>query len=100
MTKSPYRFLLLCIAVCVVIIIGAQSMHAAEVPDWVVFPDEEWETISPQEAGLDLGKWNAWLAKQKPAGAEVLGQNLDRGFGVVIVRGGYLLKAAACPQPP
>lgn len=45
----PYRFL--CIAVCAAIMIGAKSMHAAEVPDWVVFPDEEWETASPQEAG-------------------------------------------------
>ena len=95
-TKSLYRFLY--IAVCAAIIIGAESMHAAEVPDWVVFPDEKWETITPQEAGLDVGKWNAWLAKQKPAGAEVLGQNLDRGFGVVIVRGGYLLKTFGDPD--
>jgi hypothetical protein len=37
------------------------------VPGWVVFPGDDWETITPEEAGLDVQKWNAWVKRQKPS---------------------------------
>ena len=43
-------------------------------------------------------KWKSWLAKQNPVGAEVLGQNLDHNFGVVIVRGGYVVQTFGDPD--
>ncbi|MHC4401739.1 MAG: serine hydrolase [Planctomycetota bacterium] len=71
---------------------GSLPAAAAEVPNWVVFPGETWQTITPEEAGLDLEKWNGWVARQKTAGNDSWGQNPSRRFGVVIARGGYLLK--------
>jgi CubicO group peptidase (beta-lactamase class C family) len=69
---------------------GGQTQ--GQVPEWVVYPDKEWKTITPREAGLDSPKWNAWVARQKPAGNDSWGQNPQRDFGVVVTRGGYLLK--------
>ena len=62
------------------------------VPDWVVYPGKDWQTITPAEAGLDVDKWNAWVARQNPSGNDRWGQNSQRDFGVVVTRGGYLLK--------
>jgi predicted GH43/DUF377 family glycosyl hydrolase len=64
----------------------------AVVPDWVVYPERDWQTITPAEAGLDLDKWNAWVARQTPSGNDSWGQNPQYDFGVVVTRGGYLLK--------
>lgn len=68
------------------------SITSAQTPDWVVYPGTQWQTITPQEAGLDVAKWNAWVARQKPSGNDSWGQNPDCTFGVVVTRGGYLLK--------
>ncbi|MCZ6677006.1 MAG: serine hydrolase [Candidatus Poribacteria bacterium] len=68
------------------------------IPDWVVFPEEDWETIAPEEAGLDVEKWNAWVARQKPSGHSSWGQNPQHKYGVVITRGGYLLKTFGDPD--
>ena len=61
---------MLCVALYMGITAGEKKMHAAEMPGWAVFPDKKWEMILPQETGLDSAKWNAWLAEQKPVGAE------------------------------
>ena len=70
----------------------------AEVPSSVVYPDEEWQTITPAEAGLDVGKWNTWLDAQKPSGHDSWGQNPQRKYGVVVTRGGYVLKTFGDPD--
>jgi CubicO group peptidase (beta-lactamase class C family) len=80
------------IAVCLI------SPAFAEVPEWVVYPDKTWQTITPAEAGLDVEKWNAWVAKQRPSGNDCWGQNPKRKFGVVITRGGHLLKTFGDPD--
>lgn len=87
--KSRNRTLL---AALIVMLLLMSSEAAAQVPDWVVYPDKEWQTITPEKAGLDVAKWNAWVARQKPAGNDSWGQNPDRKFGVVVTRGGYVLK--------
>ncbi len=68
------------------------------LPNWVVFPDKKWKTITPQEAGLDVKKWNAWVARQKPSGHASWGQNPKRKYGGVVTRGGYLLKSFGDPE--
>lgn len=78
--------------------IFAHTASQAEVPDWVTFPGERWERITPEKAGLDVLKWDAWLARQEPAGHESWGQNPKREFGVVIARGGYLIKVFGDPD--
>jgi CubicO group peptidase (beta-lactamase class C family) len=87
--------------VCTLFLLSTFSAHAtsrAEVPDWVVFPGANWETITPEEAGLDVAKWNAWVVRQKPAGSESWGQNPEHRFGVVVARGGYLVKTFGDPD--
>ncbi len=50
----------------------------AGVPGWVVYPEQDWQTITVEEAGLDVDKWNAWVARQKPTGNDSWGQNPKR----------------------
>ena len=45
----------------------AFGQERESLPDWVVFPGDEWETISAAEAGLDVQKWNEWLDRQNPS---------------------------------
>lgn len=80
----------------IALLIATASLNAreakAQVSDWVVYPNAEWQTITPEKAGLDVAKWNAWVARQKPAGNDSWGQNPKRTFGIVVTRGGYVLK--------
>lgn len=89
--KTGYR-----ITTLLTLIVAATSLNAgdikAQVPDWVAYPAAEWRTITPEQAGLDVAKWNTWVARQKPSGNDSWGQNPKRNFGVVVTRGGYLLK--------
>ena len=63
-------------------------------PDWVVYPGETWQTITPAEAGLDPERWNAYVAELKRVseGFPAAGQNPEGKYGVAIARGGYLLE--------
>ena len=62
-----------------------------DIPDWVVFPSETWDRISPEGAGLDRMAFDAWVNSQTPEfGHSFGGQKPTRG-GVVLTRGGYLL---------
>jgi hypothetical protein len=62
------------------------------VPDWVVYPEEQWQTITPESAGLDVSKWNDYLAtvRQNAKGYPAGGQNPEGKYGAVICRGGFL----------
>ena len=63
-----------------------------EVPDWVTYPDEDWVRIRPEEAGIDPGKFAAWLAGLDVRGADFLGEDHSGDqYGAVLTRGGYLL---------
>ena len=74
------------------------SVAKAEVPSWVVYPGKQWQTIEPKQAGLNMKRWTAWLARQKVSGNDSYGQNPSRKFGVVVTRGGYLLKTFGNPN--
>jgi len=34
----------------------------SEFPDWVTFPEDDWVQITPEEAGLDPEKFEAFIA--------------------------------------
>ena len=63
------------------------------VPDWVAYPGKQWQTITPEAAGLDVSKWNDYLLKirQNAKGFLAGGQNPTGKYGAVICRGGFLL---------
>ena len=44
-------------------------MRSTEVPDWVTFPDSNWEAITPGDAGLDQEKFQRFLANLNARGA-------------------------------
>lgn len=70
----------------------------AEVPSWVHFSGDEWETITPEEAGLDMEKFNAWLESQNPQFGKAYGGQRPEKGGVVIARGGYLIYSWGDPD--
>ena len=62
------------------------------VPEWVTYPGEEWETITPEEAGLDVEKWQRVLAETPVRPAAWQGERHGDGeFGFTLARAGYRL---------
>ncbi len=67
-------------------------MATHEIPDWVIYPGEDWVTITPAEAGLDVEKFNRFLAERDIKGAAFGGENHEGNkWGVALTRGGYLV---------
>ncbi len=82
-----------------VLILGVCGVAcSADVPEWVNFPGDEWETIAPQEAGLDAARFNAWVRSQEPGFGKAYGGQKPGAGGVVIARGGYLLHTWGDPD--
>ena len=50
-----------------------------EIPDWVVFPDDDWTERSPAEAGLDPAAFAAFIA-----GLDVRGAAFRVEVGIVL----------------
>ena len=73
------------------------SVGVAETPDWVVYPETEWRTMTPAEAGIrDLDTWNRWVeaASKSSRGASFQGEDHSGNkWGVAITRGGYLIQS-------
>ena len=66
-------------------------MRSTEIPDWVTFPEDDWITISPEQAGLDREKFQRFLASIDVRGSAVGGEvHEGNDWGTVITRGGYL----------
>ena len=62
------------------------------VPDWVTYPDDDWEQITPEEAGLDPDGFPQWVAGLDVRGATFGGEDhTGNKFGTVLTRGGYLV---------
>ena len=62
------------------------------VPDWVTYPDDDWESITPEEAGLDHNGFEQWIAGLDVRGATFGGEDHSGDkFGAVLTRGGYLV---------
>ena len=63
-----------------------------DLPDWVTFPDEDWVRITPAEAGLDPGKFDAFIGGLDIRGGEFGGEDHSGNkWGAVLTRGGYLV---------
>jgi hypothetical protein len=74
--KSQLLFLSTWLSVACLVL--CHSSVTAEVPAWVVYPDEDWRTLSPEEAGIrDVAAWNRWVeATRKTAkGASFQGED-------------------------
>ena len=62
------------------------------VPNWVTYPDEDWESITPEEAGLDPNGLEKWVAGLHVRGATFGGEDHSGDkYGAVLTRGGYLV---------
>lgn len=60
------------------------------IPDWLTYPEEEWETITPEEAGFDCKRWQEILRKATVYKQEWEGETIgEQDWGSVITRGGY-----------
>jgi CubicO group peptidase (beta-lactamase class C family) len=69
------------------------------LPDWVIFPEENWVNISPAEAGLDPHRFEAWLRTLGFHGADFGGEDHTGGkWGVMLSRGGYCLHTWGDPH--
>lgn len=89
-------------AVYSVIVLMVVTVCSAQPSDWVVYPGEEWEAITPGEAGItDVAAWNRWVStmKAKARGASFFGERHGDGeWGVAVCRGGYLLQTFGNPD--
>lgn len=67
-------------------------MIASKIPDWVTYPEDDWATISPEDAGLDVAAFGRFLAGLDVRGASFGGEDHSGNrWGSAITRGGYLL---------
>ncbi len=67
-------------------------MPTPDIPDWVTFPEDEWIQLTPEEAGLDRERFDAFLSTIDARGADFGGEDhTGDKFGTVITRGGYLV---------
>lgn len=89
-------------AACCLLGVCCAGRAWAQVPDWVVFPDKDWKTLSPEEAGIrDVAAWNKWVEETRNTakGASFQGED-HRGnkWGAAITRGGYLIQTFGDPD--
>ena len=67
-------------------------MNKAEIPDWVIYPQEKWVQITPAQAGFDAVKFNSIVGDSQVKGARWEGEvHEEKEWGAVLTRGGYLV---------
>jgi CubicO group peptidase (beta-lactamase class C family) len=81
---------------------GTQNRAADDggrLPNWVVFPEGEWVRITPEQAGLDVAKFDDLLNKStvRPGGWGGT-RPRDNQWGAVLTRGGYLVHTWGDPK--
>jgi len=63
-----------------------------EVPEWVVYPEDDWDTITPEEVGLYSEEFQAFIQGLDVRGADFGGEDhTGSRWGAVLTRGGYLV---------
>ena len=77
-------------------------MAANLLPEWVIFPGDDWDSISPSEAGLDAGRWERFVNDGEVYGPEPSEESNDKQhrWGAVFTRGGYLVRSWGDPAYP
>jgi CubicO group peptidase (beta-lactamase class C family) len=69
------------------------------LPGWVTFPGDDWERISPEDAGLDPEGFERFIAGLDVHGADFGGEDhTGNQYGSALTRGGYLLHAWGDPD--
>ena len=70
-----------------------------QIPEWVAYPKESWQAVTPEEAGLDAGKWTKFLESRDVRGgsrpAEAAG---SPQWGAALTKGGYLVHTWGDPE--
>jgi len=79
------------IVLVVFVSLGIIQTAAAQhnLPEWLVYPDEEWETVTPEEAGLDAKAINEWARTEHRIGGYT-GEK-PGAYGAVFTRGGKIV---------
>ena len=63
-----------------------------DIPEWVTHPEDDWVSITPEQAGLDRDAYRCFIEDLDPSGADFGGEDHTEGkWGAVLSRGGYLL---------
>ncbi len=74
-------------------------MASATIPDWVTYPEDQWTSISPEEAGLNKVHWNRFLESSNARGGPENCFNEGKPkWGAVFTRGGYLVHSWGDPS--
>jgi len=76
----------------------APPQSSTAIPDWVNFPDEDWKTVTPRQAGLDAQKFNSWVKSRKPRFKKAYAGQKPSSGGVVLTRGGRILHTWGDPD--
>ena len=72
---------------------------ALQVPDWVTYPGESWQTLTPSQAGLNLDRWSRFLASCHVRGAAPSAQaDGSPRWGAALTRGGYVVHTWGDPE--
>ena len=73
-------------------------MAGETIPGWVTYPEDDWKSIAPQEAGLDPDGWKRFLDNCDARGAspDESGQE-GHNWGAALTRGGYLVQSWGDP---
>ena len=73
-------------------------MVLGTIPDWVTYPENDWKSITPQEAGLDPAQWGRFLDNCDARGSsEDKPGQAGPQWGAAFTRGGYLVKTWGDP---
>lgn len=71
----------------------SDAREVKPIPKWVTYPGKEWKRITPEQAGFDVEKLDAVIAKAKIQGGGWGGSKVaDDQWGAVLTRGGYMVK--------
>ena len=69
------------------------------LPDWVIYPENEWQRIEPEAAGIDGPGFRHFLEGLDVRAAEFGGEDHSNGkWGAVLTRGGYMLHSWGDPD--
>ena len=76
-----------------------KPQHDAWLPVWLTFPGDEWERISPKDAGLNVSRWAEFIGGRTVGAANWEGERHNATeFGCVLTRAGRVLHIWGDPE--
>ncbi len=79
-------------------VLGSYSSRASGIPDWVVYPGEEWAWLNAKEAGLHPERWAEYISATPSPGGCGGDIHSDGRWGTCVQRGGYMLHCWGDPD--